>query len=73
MVLIYFRENQRKHEDIFSKQKREKENHKEAVMSICVHMRHFLVLIMLFQTLCLMLVILSVVLKSHKEVCLQHV
>lgn len=53
----------------FQKQKTEK-NHKDAVMSIYVHRRHFLVLITLSQTLCLML---SVVLKSHKEVGLQYV
>lgn len=50
-----------------------KKPHKNSVMSIYAHMRHFLVLIMLSQTLCLMLVILSVVLKSYKEVRLQHV
>lgn len=47
--------------------------HKDAVMAMYVHTRHFLVLIMLSQTLCLTLVVLSVVLKSHKEMCLQHV
>lgn len=72
IFLIYSRESHWKHGEIVSKQETEKKP-KNSVMSIYVHMKHFLVLIMLSQTLCLMLVILSVALKSHKKVYPQHV
>lgn len=58
-------------EKYFQNRRQKKKTHKNSVMSVYMHMRHFLVLVMLSQILCLMLVILSVALKSYKEV--QHV